>query len=61
MAGPIKRVALNADEFSAMALARSSFPTISTKKDWRAGMSKAVAVPINVASTMMTPIVSRPE
>ena len=49
-AGPITRAALKADELSAMALTRSSFPTSSTMKACRAGMSNAFTRPRNAAS-----------
>ena len=39
------RAVLNAAELSAMALPRSSLPTISTTKDCRVGMSKALMIP----------------
>ena len=35
--------------FSAIALRRSAFPTISTKKAWRAGISTAAAIPVRSA------------
>ena len=53
MAGPMVRAALKMVELSPMALDRSLLPsTISTIKDWRAGMSMALAAPNNVASTI---------
>ena len=45
IAGPTTRDALNIDELSAMAFIRSARPTISTMKDWRAGMSNALTTP----------------
>jgi hypothetical protein len=45
MAGPTIRVALKAEEFSAIALVRSRSPTSSTKKLCRVGISKALAIP----------------
>ena len=58
-AGPTTRAALNIEEFRAMALTRSSLPTISTMKDWRVGMSKALTTPSREASaiTFQTAIV----
>jgi hypothetical protein len=50
-AGPMIRALLNIAELSATALPMSSRPTISTTKDWRTGMSKALAVPIARAMT----------
>jgi hypothetical protein len=50
IAGPITRVALKADELSAMAFIKSSFPTSSTMNDWRAGISKAATTPTTAAS-----------
>ena len=44
-AGPTMRAVLNAAELSAMALPRSSFPTISTTNDCRAGRSNALMMP----------------
>ena len=44
-AGPMTRAALNIAELKATALATSSRPTISTTKDWRVGMSTALAQP----------------
>ncbi len=51
-AGPMTRAALKVSEFSAMALSRSSRPTISTTNDWRAGMSSAFAVPSSSAAVI---------
>ena len=59
-AGPKTRVALNIDEFNAIAFIRSSFPTISTRKDWRVGMSKALTIPRNAASAMTLSTVTLP-
>src|ERR1022692_1161093 len=50
-AGPITREALNIEEFRAMALIRSSRPTISTKNDCRAGISKAFTTPSSADRT----------
>ena len=47
------RAPLNIDEFSAMAFIRSSLPTISTRNDCRAGISKAFTTPRSEASTKM--------
>ena len=52
IAGPMTRAALKVREFSAMALSRSSRPTISTTNDWRAGMSSAFAVPSSSAAVI---------
>ena len=41
MAGPTARAPLKIIELSAIALGKSSHPTISTTKAWRPGMSKA--------------------
>ena len=49
MAGPITRAPLKIIELSAIALGKSSRPTISTTKVWRAGMSKAVTRPLTAA------------
>ena len=51
-AGPRIREALNRAELSPTALATSSRPTISTANDWRAGMSKALAIPSRAARTI---------
>ncbi len=59
-AGPKTRVALNTDEFSAIAFIKSSFPTISTRNDWRVGMSNALTIPKNAASPMTLCTVTRP-
>ena len=61
MAGPMIRAPLNMVEFNAMAFIRSSLPTMSTKKDCRAGMSNAFTTPSSAASTkichtLMTPV-----
>ncbi len=53
MAGPMMRAPLNMEEFSAMAFIRSSLPTMSTRKDCRAGISNAFTTPSNAASTKM--------
>jgi hypothetical protein len=45
MAGPTILAALNTDEFRAIAFNKSSLPTSSTIKDWRAGMSMDWTVP----------------
>ena len=50
-AGPTTRAALNIAELSAMAFIRSSLPTNSTMKDWRAGRSIVLATPNRIAST----------
>ena len=50
-AGPTRRAPLTIDEFSAIALTRSSAPTISTMNDWRAGISNALTTPSSEAST----------
>ncbi len=52
-AGPITREALNIDEFKAMALIKSSRPTISTKNDCRAGMSNELTIPSSADKTKM--------
>jgi hypothetical protein len=49
-AGPMTRAPLNIIELRAMALGRSSRPTISTTNDWRAGPSKALTRPRSAAS-----------
>ena len=51
IAGPTTRAPLTIEELSAIALLRSSRPTISTTNDWRAGMSKALTMPRQVART----------
>ena len=60
MAGPMTRAPLNIEEFSAMAFIRSSLPTMSTRKDWRPGMSKAFTTPSRAASTKMCQTWTRP-
>src|SRR5258708_10631408 len=50
-AGPITRAPLNIEEFSAIAFIRSSRPTMSTRKDWRPGISNAFTTPSRAAST----------
>ena len=50
-AGPTTREALNIAELRAMALIRSSLPTISMMNAWRAGMSKALTTPRRAEST----------
>jgi hypothetical protein len=50
-AGPTTRAPLNIEELSAMALTRSSRPTISTTNDCRAGMSNALVTPSSAAIT----------
>ena len=50
-AGPMMRAVLKLAELSPTALVRSSGPTISETKDWRAGASKAEATPSTSAST----------
>jgi hypothetical protein len=52
-AGPTTRAPLKIIELSAIALGKSSRPTISTTKVWRAGMSKAVTRPL-IAARMIT-------
>ncbi len=51
MAGPATRAALNDAELRPTALERSSGPTISLTKLWRAGASKADPTPKTKAST----------
>ena len=60
-AGPMARAALTIDELSAIALTRSSLPTISTTKDWRAGTSKALTMPRPAASAKTCQTCTRPE
>ena len=60
MAGPTTRDALNIEEFRAMAFIRSLRPTISTMKDWRAGISNAFTTPSSAASTKMCQIRTAP-
>ncbi len=56
MAGPISRAPLAIEELMAMALPRSvRSSTIRTRKDWRAGMSKALMKPCTTASAMISP------
>src|SRR5207247_2154542 len=50
-AGPTMRAPLNAAELRATAFTRSSFPTISTTKTWRVGMSITFAQPRRSART----------
>src|SRR5439155_190662 len=50
-AGPTMRAPLNAAELRAIAFTRSSFPTISTTKTWRVGMSITFAQPRRSART----------
>ena len=53
-AGPVSRAMLNIEEFSAIALARSSGPSTSfTNSDCRAGMSNALTMPSTADSAMM--------
>ena len=52
-AGPTAVAALNMVAFSAMAFVRSSRSTISRTNAWRAGASKAFAMPSRNASTTM--------
>src|ERR1035441_5091719 len=61
MAGPTTRDALNMEELSAMAFIRSRLPTISTMKDWRAGISKEFAVPSRAERTKMCQMRTDPE
>ena len=59
--GPISRATFTIDEFSAMALLRSSrCSTISTTKACRAGMSKALISPWKALSQTMSHTVMRP-
>ena len=51
-AGPSMRAALTIDEFSAMALGKSSRVTISMTNDCRVGMSKAFTTPRPAAMAM---------
>jgi hypothetical protein len=50
-AGPTVRAALKIEALRAIALSRSSRPTISTVNDWRTGASKAFTTPSRPAST----------
>ena len=59
-AGPTIRAALNMDEFSAIAFIRSSLPTSSAMNAWRPGMSNALTIPKNTASTITCQVVTRP-
>ena len=53
MVGPIRRETLKTDEFSAMALGKSSLrSTISRVKACRVGMSKELTAPEKTASTI---------
>ena len=53
--GPTRRAILTMEEFSAMALPRSCLSsTISTRKAWRPGMSKALMVPCSALSQMIS-------
>ena len=60
MAGPIIRAALNIDEFNAIAFIRCSFPTISTIKDCRPGISKAFTTPSDAARTKISQTLTTP-
>ena len=51
--GPMTRDVLMTTELSPTALETSSGPTISYRKLWRAGMPKAVVVPVRPASTQI--------
>ena len=52
IAGPIMRAPLKIIEFIAIALGRSSRPTISTTNAWRPGMSNELTNPLSAASTI---------
>ena len=58
--GPMIRERLKTDELSAIALSRSSLPTISITNDWRKGTSKAESVPRKTASAITQATVTRP-
>jgi hypothetical protein len=60
MTGPTIRVMLKMEELSAMALPRSSRPTISIMNAWRIGTSKATQVPRMGARIMIHPTVICP-
>jgi len=59
-AGPTIRAALNIDEFSAIAFIKSPLPTSSAMKAWRPGMSNALTMPKNSASTITCHVVTLP-
>jgi hypothetical protein len=52
---PATRAPLKAVELSAMALGKSSRPTISTFIDWRIGISKAFTAPIRSEIVRLLP------
>ena len=54
MAGPTIRAPLNIALLSEIAFIKSSRLAISTTKDWRAGISKAIATPPNRPSTIIS-------
>jgi len=49
--GPMTAAALKTDELRAIAFMRSWRPTISIRKDWRAGTSNRLMVPVAAAAT----------
>ena len=60
--GPTSRAALNIDEFSAIALPRSSlFSIIVMRNAWRPGMSNAFTSPWTTLRPMTSGIVIRPD
>ncbi len=54
IAGPTTRAPLKMEELSAMALGKSSFPTICTKKACRMGTSNAFTIPTRNAMKIIT-------
>jgi hypothetical protein len=56
MAGPMTRAPLNMEEFNAIAFIKSSRETISMRKDWRPGISKAFTAPRSAASVMISQV-----
>ncbi len=60
MAGPATRAPLNIEELSAIAFNKSSRPTISIRKDCRAGTSNAFTVPSSVARQIISHTRMRP-
>src|SRR5439155_248280 len=58
--GPTTAAPLNTEELSAIAFIRSCLPTISTTKDWRAGTSKALMVPVAAAAIRTSQYIAWP-
>ena len=58
--GPTTAAPLNTEELSAIAFIRSCLPTISITKDWRAGTSKALMVPVAAAAMSTSQYIAWP-